>query len=50
MYFPDFKQLQLQRKNDLLTCLNEYMNVKSYEELGPSANPCQRAAIDFINW
>ncbi|CAB3987974.1 Hypothetical predicted protein [Paramuricea clavata] len=45
----DFKQLQLQRKNDLLKCLNEYMNVKSYEELGPSTNPCQRAAIDFIN-
>ena len=33
-----------------MKCLNDCMNIKSYEELGPGTSSCQRAASDFVNW
>ncbi|XP_046839524.1 uncharacterized protein LOC124433781 isoform X2 [Xenia sp. Carnegie-2017] len=44
---PDFKQLQLQRKKDLLRSLSSIMPITSYEDLENSS--CLRTANDFIN-
>lgn len=42
---PDFKNLQNQRKKDLMCCLN----IKSMEEIGSLKHPAGQAANDFIN-